>query len=274
MNIKNIFKTTAVCVVALSLTIFSCSDDDEPVASTDTSEGEMSSEAEVLIEDAINVSNESADEVDSPTGRVQACNAATLNTSTKTITLDFGTDGCTGVDGRLRKGKITITYLGADIKTSTSRTLTFLAYNVNGNSLDGSISQTTLQRATATSFSFSISASDLTLKLSDGESYELSNFQRSFTYEYGAVGVLTDNVTTITGSSTQTSSLGTVTTLTITTPITFKGSCTTTGFYYPASGSYSFVSGALTYTINWGSGACDKDISITVGGRTVVKTLP
>jgi hypothetical protein len=273
MKTKNILKRGGTYVLVFSLTLFSCSD--ETTAEPDTQDGESASQAEVIIEDAVNVSNETIEDSEDLIGmRALTCNAASLDMTNKTITLDFGNDGCVGADNRLRKGKITINYVGTDVKTSTTRTLTFTNYSVNGNTLNGSIAQTTIQRPTATSFSFTISATNLSLVLSEGEVYNLSSFQRTFLYEYGSINLVTDNVITITGSSTQSGTSGGATTLTILNPITMKGSCTSTGFYYPVSGSYQLMSGSLAYTIDWGTGTCDKELSITVLGRTTIKTLP
>lgn len=270
---KNVRNLSLTCVLYFSLTLFSCND--EATADTDTQDGENASVAEAVIEDAVSVSNEAVEDIEAPmANRTLTCNAASINTASKTITLDFGDDGCIGADSRLRKGKITINYLGSDIKTSSTRTLTFINYSVNGNTLNGSIAQSTIQRPTATSFSFTLSATNLSLSLSEGESYNLSSFQRSFLNEYGNINLIEDNVTTITGSSTQSGTSGDVITLTILNPITMKGSCTSTGFYYPVAGSYQLMSGSLTYTIDWGTGTCDKEISLNVLGRTTIKTLP
>jgi len=112
------------------------------------------------------------------------------------------------------------------------------------------------------------------IDLSDGRTFTLSSFQRTVSSNLGVLHDLADDVTTITGTSTQTGSNGNVTTIEITSPITFKGSCYITGFYYPASGTYALIDGRITYTIDWGTGTCDKTISINAFGKTTIKTLP
>lgn len=274
MKIKKLLSSSLSIMVAGLLILNSCSKDAEQTA--DTSEGEKATESENIILDAISTANDgldgSFDGVSS--GKTSACSAVVVDMNAKTVLIDFGTDGCVGVNGRTRKGKILITYVGTSVKTATSRTITFTTYSVNNNILSGTFSQSAIQRPTATSVSSSISASNVSLILSDGRTYILSAFQRTFLYEYGDLKIVTDDVSTITGSSTQTGATGNVTSIEITSPIIYKGSCASTGFYYPSSGIYKLIDGKITYTIDWGTGSCDKDISITALGKTVVKTLP
>lgn len=270
---QTIFKST-IAIATLFFIGFSCSKDEQ---TADTTNGEKGSEIESVINGTIEVSNDGLDgNVDGiANGRTDGtagCGTVSNDATAKVLTIDFGA-GCTGVDGRTRKGKISIQYVGAIPQTSPTRTLTFINYSVNNNSITGSISISGFQRTTS-SLTFSVSATNAQVVLSDGRTYAISTLQRTFTSNFGVLTDLTDDVTTITGNSTQTGPNGNVTTINITSPITIKGSCATTGFYYPASGTYEVIDGKVTYTIDWGTGTCDKLISITAFGKTTVKTLP
>ncbi|MFM9837751.1 MAG: hypothetical protein ACKVOQ_05760 [Cyclobacteriaceae bacterium] len=268
-------KTLATAMVAGLFLLSSCSKSDDQTA--DTTNGEKASESENVIQDAINVSSDGLDgSVDGiPNGRIQACATVTNDAVAKILTIDFGTAGCVGADGRSRKGKIAIQYVGTVPQTSPTRSITFTNYSVNNYSITGALSESGYVRSTATSFSFSVAISGLQIVLSDGRTYAISNLQRTYSINLGAtVQDISDDVTTITGTSTQTGSTGTTTTVEITSPITFKGSCTSTGNLYPSSGIYKITESNLTYTVDWGTGACDKSITIAVLGRTIVKTLP
>jgi hypothetical protein len=274
MKLNNFFKLlTTVAVVGLFL-LASCSKSDEQTA--DTTNGEKASESENVIQDAVSTANDGLDgTVDGIlNGRIEACGTVTNEPATKVLTIDFGTAGCVGVDGRTRKGKIAITYVGTVPQTSATRSITFTNYSVNGSSITGTISESGYTR-TGTAFSFSVSASGVTVLLSDGRTYTISNLQRTMSVNLGAtVQDVSDDVTTITGTSTQTGSSGTPTTIEITSPITFKGSCTSTGNLYPSSGVYKVTEPTISYTVDWGTGTCDKQIAITVFNKTITKTLP
>lgn len=274
MKVNLFSKLLSALSLAGIILLSSCSSDTEQTANT--TNGEKASESENLIQDAVATANDGLDgTVDGiSNGRIQACGTISNDATAKVLTIDFGTTGCQGADGRTRKGKIAILYVGTVPQTSVSRTITFTNYSVNNYSINGSITQSNFQRPSAGSYSFSLSASNVTLVLSDGKTYSISQLTRTFSTNAGALQDLTDDVTTIIGTSTQTSATGNITTVNITSPITIKGSCTTTGFYYPASGTYDVVDGKVTYTIDWGTGTCDKSISITAFGKTTVKTLP
>jgi hypothetical protein len=275
MKFNNSMKFLAAPMVAGLFFVSSCSKSDEQTA--DTTNGERASESENVIQDAISTTNDGLDgTVDGiSNGRIQACATVTNDATAKVLTIDFGTVGCVGVEGRTRKGKIAIEYVGNVPQTSPTRSITFTNYSVNSNVLNGTISESGFVRSTATAFSFSVSITGLQVVLSDGRTYSISNLQRTYNINLGAsVQDVSDDITTITGTSTQTGPSGTTTTIDITSPITFNGSCVSTGNLYPSSGIYKITEGNLTYAIDWGTGACDKSITIAVLGKTLIKTLP
>jgi hypothetical protein len=275
MKRSTTMKIFATGVIAGLFFLSSCNDSDEQTP--DTTNGEKASESESVIQDGISVANDGLDgSVDGiPNGRTQVCATISNDATTKILVIDFGTSGCEGADGRTRKGKITIQYVGTVPQASATRTVTFESYSVDNSSISGTISESGFQRPTATSFSFSIAATALQVTLSDGRTYTISNLQRTFSVNLGVtVQDVSDDVSTISGASTQTGSNGTTTAIEITSPITFNGSCTSTGVLYPSSGVYKVTEGSLTYTIDWGTGSCDSSLTIAVLGKTFTKILP
>jgi hypothetical protein len=269
------FRFLSTALIVGLLYVSSCSKSDDQTA--DTTNGERASETENVIQDAISIANDGLDgTVDGVSnGRTQACATVTNDATAKILTIDFGTAGCVGIEGRTRKGKIAIQYVGAVPQTSPTRSITFTNYSVNNNVVNGTISVSGFARSTATAYSFSVSITGLQVALSDGRTYSISNLQRTYNVNLGAsVQDVSDDATTITGTSTQTGSSGTTTTIEITSPITYNGSCTSTGNLYPSSGIYKITEGNLTYTIDWGTGVCDKSITVTALGKTTVKILP
>jgi hypothetical protein len=55
----------------------------------------------------------------------------------KTVLIDFGNNDCTGNDGRVRKGKLNITYTGRYREEGTVITITPENYTVNGHLVQG-----------------------------------------------------------------------------------------------------------------------------------------
>jgi hypothetical protein len=55
----------------------------------------------------------------------------------KTVTIDFGSEGCTGPSGNIRKGLITITITDRYLKQGSVRTVTFTDFYVNDYKIEG-----------------------------------------------------------------------------------------------------------------------------------------
>ncbi|MCF8247118.1 MAG: hypothetical protein K9J37_19115 [Saprospiraceae bacterium] len=70
-----------------------------------------------------------------------ACPTVTVDPSwdmfPRTVTIDFGTDGCTGPDGRIRKGQIVVVQTAEWWVPDAERTTTFIGFSVDGAQLEG-----------------------------------------------------------------------------------------------------------------------------------------
>jgi len=76
------------------------------------------------------------------------------------VVIDFGT-GCTGKDGRTRKGKIIIQYTGRLLVPGNSSTTTFDGYYVNDIKVEGTHKITNTSTATVKSFTIAVSGARL-----------------------------------------------------------------------------------------------------------------
>lgn len=69
---------------------------------------------------------------------VSDCAVITVDTIAKSMSVDFGTSGCVGKDGKVRTGKIVATTTS---KFYENRTIHFVNYTVNGKVIKGTISK-------------------------------------------------------------------------------------------------------------------------------------
>jgi hypothetical protein len=206
------------------------------------------------------------------------CASYAHSKETKTIVLDFGTAGCTGSDGKTRKGKITVVYIGTLDQTGTNeRTVTFNNYTVDGNVLNGTLAATryTLVSGT-TSLQSTLTATSMTLKFAEDNT----------TLSWAGTWVRTLNVNTddfaqssytITGSSTGTTREGKAFTSIITSALTYKLGCLQSKIPYPVAGKQSITLAQtmpIKVDIDYGSGDCDKVVTVTVGKSSTSYTLP
>ncbi|HWK03064.1 MAG TPA: hypothetical protein VNS58_05510 [Puia sp.] len=188
----------------------------------------------------------------------------------KTITVDFGT-GCTGIDGVTRKGKITYVFSGKILAPGTTVSATFTGYSVNSYQLAGAYSITNNSTSNGISFTTTISSGQITFP--DASYYAYAGTKTLL--QTGGAGTtdVSDNVYSITGSNTFSSSAGKTLTDSITTPLVWETSCKNivsgiVGFTYGNNGV------KLKGTLDYGSGDCDNTATIKVGATTKTVTLP
>lgn len=187
-----------------------------------------------------------------------------------TVTMDFGTDGCTSsIDGLKRQGKIIYTFSSPLLFSGGSVTAVFDHYYVNGYGLQGSC---TLLNTTPADAQGEL---DFNSQITNGifSFPSLTNFH----YSHNKTIKITlnqifnplDDVYTLTGNSNFTASDGSSLVLTVTTPLTRAATCA-----YIGGGVVSFVySNDIDGTIDFGDGSCDNSAQLTIGSSTTTITL-
>ncbi len=180
------------------------------------------------------------------------------------ITIDFGT-GCTGPNGRVRKGKIVIEFQGRRFTPGSTVTITTVDYFVDGIQIDGTRSELNATASTEESPKFTI-AEDVTVTFTDGSTAtRISNRTRTWNR---AANPLEDSWT-VTGSASGITRRGKVYEMLITKPLLFKRACAIESkMVLPVEGTKELTAGSKKVTIDFGTGTCDTSITITVNGRS------
>jgi hypothetical protein len=258
--------------LAAALMLGACNQDNQdpnPDPQPDELTSTQMAQADQAINDAIGTVDDALDGTLDGLGntRTETCATLALNRQQRTLSIDFGT-GCEGPFGRRRTGRITVSF------TETQRTITFLAYSVENTSLSGTLTVSNLTR-TGNSITYNTSSSDLVVANGDRR-VAFTRLQRQTQVNLGTnprrVG---DNEVRITGTAAGTNGQGKAFTSEITTPILFRQACFQSGVYYPVSGIMVVQeSGQPGTTINYGDGACDRTVTLTVGRITRTITLP
>jgi hypothetical protein len=180
----------------------------------------------------------------------------------KTLTLDFGT-GCSSADGVLRSGKLTYLFSGPLLFPGTTASVTFTNYIVNGYGLQGTYAIT--NNSTQNSISITTTVTNGIITYPDASNYHYSH-NRTYTMIAGASTPfnISDDVYSITGNSSFTSSAGSSIVWTIVTanPLIKAVSCR-----YISQGVVDFVyNQSVNGSIDFGNGTCDNAATITIGG--------
>ncbi len=280
-------KTSTLFTITIALLLFSissCKKEGLSVANTAEEETtfELSADqaiADNLTEDANGIFMEAAAKKNLlgnsfsnqpvTTTNILSCASVTVNPAAgfpKSITIDFGTTGCTSANGITHKGKINVVLSDSVRKTGSTAAITFTNYFVNNFKKEGTINWT--NTSTASTKAWQRKVTDGKITAPDGR-YWLHNGIRDVVQINGGLTPcnLMDDVFLITGNHTITNANGKIRNSYITEALQKHADCDNIG-----TGKLK-VEGAGHYaTINFGDGACDKLATISIDGsdpRTV-----
>lgn len=191
--------------------------------------------------------------------------------ATRTMTVDYGA-ATTCSDGKVRSGKIIVTWTGHYRDAGAVKTVHFENFISNGNVFDNASVKTVTNKGKNSSNQtyFEINANIIVTLASNGVTVEW-NSSRVRTWISGEnTTAITDDVYMLTGTTSGVNRKGISYTATITSPLTIDLSCNlrriTKGVIelQPA--------GKLKRVIDFGDGACDGTVTVTIGNRKYTVT--
>jgi hypothetical protein len=176
----------------------------------------------------------------------------------RTMTIDFGTDGCTGPDGRVRKGQIVVNLTDTLSNAGAVRTATFVGFSVDGAQIEGTrtLTNTGVNTNGFTTFSRTVTGGRITFPNGDVTTWE-ANHEITL-IEGGDTPVLLDNVWEIIGGASGVNRRGRAFTTEITTPLVRKRNCR-----WVVSGIKTMTINGNELTIDYGDGTCDRKATVT-----------
>ncbi len=201
------------------------------------------------------------------------------NTFPKTLTLDFGTSNCMGNDGKNRRGRIVSVFTGKYNQAGTVITTILYDYHVNDYSVDGS---KTVTNNGNNSFTIEVNGNVNSPDGSQAVSW-VSNRTREWIegsttgfwtqYPNGSYmflnGIL-DDVYSITGSASGINREGLAFTVTITTALRVEFCNYLVDI--TAGGLSIQPDGLKERVVDFGTGACDRTYTVTIGKNEYTRT--
>lgn len=258
-------KITIAFVFLALLAMHSCRRDrKEPLSNTITVDN---STAENLYSDLFKVvDNISATESGIRENEIGCIDTLIIDTLSNphSVLIDFGTDDCTGEDGRVRKGQIYVTYTGRYREPGTVITVTPQNYTVNGYTVAGTKTVTNLGENSDGHLQYSIEVDgSITAPLNAWTSQWQSSRVRTWVEGEGTPTIW-DDAYEITGVASGTNRNGVNYDITIITPLRAEIGCRW------------IVSGVMVLspedhdprTIDFGNGECNNGFTVTVNGET------
>jgi hypothetical protein len=276
MTTKTIFKLFVVLAITFSLT--SCKKDkaetvDEIETTFEISENQAMSDN--IDQDAGEVTEESAARngllgatnlCGSPAfpNWIGTCATVTITGTfpSKNIKIDFGT-GCTGPNGRVRKGIINIVLTDSMYKPGSVATITFDNYFVNGYKREGTIVRTNTTQVGSFTRSHNRTVTNGKITAPDGRTWTHS-CNINITQIAGLLTPCdwTDDAYSIEGTRTATNAQGKTRTATTQTALQKKVSCSNID-----QGILKIQGPNHFALIDFGNGTCDNLATISVDGR-------
>lgn len=200
------------------------------------------------------------------------CPTVTVDTlsSPRKMILDFGSTNCVGIDGKLRRGIITVTWTGKYRQAGTIITHTYTNYFQNDNKIEGTKTVTNMGVNNAGHLYFTVNIANAKITKANGKVISW-NSNRTREWIQGAnTPAVADDIYSIIGSGSGTDGNNNSYTMLITKAITVDFSCQ----YHITSGTIQITpSGKLARVIDYGNGNCDDQGTLTVGAKTIVFTI-
>ena len=187
------------------------------------------------------------------------------------VTIDFGTEGCEGPDGRVRTGVITITHDGQIWQYGSKITIALTDYVVNGHLIEGTRTIENKTTETSEGVIHEITLQNGKVTFPD-ETFATREVVRTRTWVRNSTNPSLDEVW-IEGSANGINRNGRMYEVQITQKIVFKRNCRASQVFIPVSGVKEITSGDRVMTIDFGDGTCDRFATVTLNGRSKVVSL-
>jgi hypothetical protein len=206
-----------------------------------------------------------------------ACNTTTVtldfaadNTQANphgTITIDFGTDGCTDPKGNVRKGKIMVEFKGRRFLPGSTIVTTTEGYSINGVALEGIRTVTNVTGSSEEAPKFNI-------KLENGKATwpdaTFATREVDRTREWIRATNPTTDQWRVTGTASGKNRNEGLYEMEITKTLVYKRECTlgSNKVFMAVEGTKELTVNGKQITIDYGAGDCDKTVTITVDGQS------
>jgi hypothetical protein len=263
-----------IMVAAIS---FSSCKKDKNIKDTDADYGGEQARLEQTFDESQDIADEGATTGSLSNFRVapgilSGCATVTRDTTAMphVVTIDFGPVNCMCNDGRNRRGQIIVTYSGHYRDSGSAHTISFSNYFVNDNGVTGTRTVTNMGRNANGDLYYEISVNGA-ITLANGNGTLSWTGNRTRTWIAGeSTGPRFDDVYEITGSGNVTRPNGASFSMSILSPLVKALDCN-----WIKQGTVQITpSNHPVRTLDFGSGSCDDQATVTVNGNMHNITLP
>lgn len=186
----------------------------------------------------------------------------------KTVTIDFGTAGCLGKDGKWRKGKIVTIYTGPMRIPGSKTSTTFFDYSVDSFKIEGTHTVENTSSSNDQKWKADVINGKIT-NTNNGSWRTLNSTRMHKQVEgNGTPFYPLDDKFEITGNSSGSNSNGNSWTAEIVDPLIKRCTCP-----WRVKGTVDITRNATKAILDYGDGTCDNTATVTINGVTHIITL-
>ena len=243
---------------ALPLLFIACNKEDQSVQDM-----EVTTSQDVLV--AQDLFQDTEEEVDYELGTrdpEDLCPIVTVvpgdGTYPRTVTIDYGTEGCEGWNGRIRKGIIEVTLTDTMANPGAVRTVNFINFSVDDVQIEGTKTLTNTGLNGEGQLTFTRVVSNASLTFPNGDVAEWEAAQQITLIEGTGTPERIDDVVQIEGNSSGVNRNGKAFSSEITVPLIKPFVCP-----WAVSGVRSVTVNDHTWTLDYGDGTCNKIALLT-----------
>jgi hypothetical protein len=268
-------RITLSLLLVIGLLATACNPDDiRAIAEEDVEMAEWDAMTEANFEEANQLGYEAMDEAFGRShreqGLINACATIAHDTAARMLTLDFGS-GCVGPDGRTRAGQVIIDYSQRLWRPGASLTISLDSFYVDDHHVQGTLTHQNLASSLADTIAIQTTLIGGQVDWTDG-STSTRSYDRTRTW-LRALNPANDQLW-VEGTASGSRRDGSSYTSTIVAPKGYRRACRRQGIGIASQGTVLLQrSGRPDVEVDYGSGACDREITLTVNGQTRVITL-
>ncbi len=258
-----------------------CSNDDENVnAALDFDSADLEATSEAVFDDIDNNTDAALDFKVAGGGRFLGkglygfeCAEVTKDRDAGTIVIDFG-DGCEGRNGRVKKGKILISFSGNRFTPGSYKTVTFEDFFIDSLQIEGTRTTTNTTTSVGTNPTYLSTLVGGKITFADGSfmTREASHTKTKVIDFSDTTFVESQRFGTVSGLNLE--GLAYSHLVSESNPVTIKKLCSEDRIFAPVSGVITInVAGESEKTIDFGDGTCDNLVTITQDGVSETKEI-
>jgi len=247
-------------IAATGLTLNSCSEDENELQPNTEDLNARTSEDLAQGQDMLEDLEAEVDLMLETRGSDQNCATVTVvpdnGSYPRIVTIDYGPDGCTGPNGRLRKGQIVINVSDTLRNPGATRSVSLVDFSIDGAAVEGSKTLTNLSTDDTPAYGREAS---FNITFPDGSTAEWTTSQTYRIVEGSETPTRLDDVLQVEGSFSGSNRDNATFSALITEPLTKRKFCR-----FIERGVIEIDRNGSPFTLDFGNGACDRFATLTL----------